>query len=317
VRRLSLAQQLVLVVALAAASVAGLGTDAAGSIAAPNPITALNPDIPPEPPRKRESKVDSRVRAVIEATARGEAHGLQFAREHGFASAGRKVRVLVTSAGGLTAARDAVVSVGGHIDAEYADVVQAFVPVAALRRLADLPTVTRVSTPLVAVPDAVIDEGVAATNASAWQSAGWTGAGVKVGVIDGGFVGYTERQASGDLPSTLLTADFGCGGVATLTNHGTAVAEIVHKMAPGAQLYLICISTSVNLGQAKDYAIKSRGWEWRRSDSRGDRQKCASQRYSLGQLRRQLWDSTLERQFRRHRYRRSTEHGSAARLQLR
>src|SRR5439155_14572709 len=77
------------------------------------------------------------------------------------------------------------------------------------------------------------------------------------GVIDLGFIDYTTKQASGDLPASLATADFGCNGITNpaTTNHGTAVAEIVYKMAPGAQLYLICIATIVNLGQAKDYAI--------------------------------------------------------------
>ena len=98
---------------------------------------------------------------------------------------------------------------------------------------------------------------------------------MKVGIIDLGFIGYTAAQASGDLPPSLTTADFGCGGVATTDVHGTAVAEIVHKMAPAAELYLICIATDVNLGQAKDYAVAqgikivnhSVGWF---NSSRGD-----------------------------------------------
>jgi len=170
-------------------------------------------------------------------------------------SAGGSVRVVVTSTGPRSATRAAIAAVGELVDAEYADVVQAFVPVVAMERLADLPSVRRVSSPVVGVPDAVTDEGVGAANASAWQAAGWTGAEVKVGIIDIGFIGYTTRQASGDLPSNLITADFGCGGVATVTDHGTAVAEIVHKMAPSAQLYLICVNTTVNLGQAKDDAV--------------------------------------------------------------
>src|SRR5207253_7592530 len=121
----------------------------------------------------------------------------------------------------------------------------------ALRRLADNPAVLYVGVPITPVALAVTDEGVSATNASAWHAAGWTGAGVKIGVIDRGFVGYTTKQGSGDLPATVTTADFGCGGIATFTDHGTAVAEIVYKMAPGVQLYLICIATTVNLGQAK------------------------------------------------------------------
>src|SRR4029453_16878737 len=47
-----------------------------------------------------------------------------------------------------------------------------------------------------------------------------------------------------------------CGGTfPTSEIHGAAVAEIVYEMAPGAQLYLICIQDDVGLAQAKDYAI--------------------------------------------------------------
>src|SRR5207248_1838621 len=81
---------------------------------------------------------------------------------------------------------------------------------------------------------------------------------VKVGIIDLGFAGYTTRQASGDLPATLTTIDDCSGQFTTATDHGTAVAGIVYKMAPGAQLYLICVDTEVQLGLAKDYA-KSQG----------------------------------------------------------
>src|SRR5262249_6625232 len=59
----------------------------------------------------------------------------------------------------------------------------------------------------------------------------------------------------GDLPSNVITMDF-CGGNfnASGAEHGTAVGEIVFEMAPSAQLYLICIDTELNLGQAESYA---------------------------------------------------------------
>ena len=36
------------------------------------------------------------------------------------------------------------------------------------------------------------------------------------------------------------------------------MTEIVHEVAPGAQLYLICVNSEVTLGQAKDY-VKANG----------------------------------------------------------
>jgi hypothetical protein len=193
---------------------------------------------------------------MVDTAARsGVAVGLSAAREQDLQVSGATVQVIVAAEGGLAPARDAVRAVGGRVDAEYADLVQAYVPVGRLDELATQPQVAQVRPPATAVTASVVDEGVAETNAPSWHADGFTGAGVKVGIIDLGFIGYPAAQVSGDLPGSVTTADFGCGGVQTGTVHGTAVAEIVHKMAPDAQLYLICISSEVNLGQAKDYAI--------------------------------------------------------------
>ena len=59
--------------------------------------------------------------------------------------------------------------------------------------------------------DAVGGEEVAASLAPAWHAKGFTGKGVKVAIIDGGFVGLAERQAAGDLPASAVTQDI-CGG---------------------------------------------------------------------------------------------------------
>ena len=82
-----------------------------------------------------------------------------------------------------------------------------------------------------------------------------TGAGVKVGIIDLGFAGYQALLGS-ELPASVTTeTEAGCAGqFATDEDHGAAVAEIVHEVAPGAQLYLICISTEVDLANAEAYA---------------------------------------------------------------
>ena len=96
---------------------------------------------------------------------------------------------------------------------------------------------------------------------SAWHADGIDGAGIKIGIVDGGFRGYRERQASGDLPANLVTQDY-CGAGAfdgpDAEEHGAAVAEIVHKMAPAASLYLVCVSSVVGLGQGEQW-LKSQG----------------------------------------------------------
>lgn len=60
-----------------------------------------------------------------------------------------------------------------------------------------------------------------------------TGAGIKIGVLSDGVNSLATLQASGDLPAsvTVLSGQAGNG------DEGSAMLEIVHDLAPGAQLY--------------------------------------------------------------------------------
>lgn len=65
---------------------------------------------------------------------------------------------------------------------------------------------------------------------------GVTGAGIKVGVLSDSVDYYTNSQTTGDLgPLTILPGQSGLGGQGT--GEGTAMLEIIHDLAPGAQLY--------------------------------------------------------------------------------
>src|SRR5207253_5103718 len=58
------------------------------------------------------------------------------------------------------------------------------------------------------------------------------GSGVKIGVLSDGVTELAASQALGDLgPVTVLPGQWGSG------NEGTAMLEIIHDLAPGAQLY--------------------------------------------------------------------------------
>jgi hypothetical protein len=205
----------------------------------------------------KDSKLESSL-VAIERTAQAEsvAAALGKARDAGMSVVGAQVRVIVEASGGSLAGTETAVAVaGGTVEAGYANLVQASVPIDALKTLANDPSVAYVRPPAASTSYAVTGEGVVASGANTWQAAGVNGSGVKVGVIDFGFTGYQQRQASGDLPASLVAADF-CNGAVTApgNEHGTAVAEIVSEMAPGIQLYLLCIGGEVQLGQAKDYA---------------------------------------------------------------
>jgi subtilisin family serine protease len=166
---------------------------------------------------------------------------------------GSPVRVIVQTSGAPNLR--ALKAAGARVEAHAGGLVQAMVPVAALRRVGAVPGVLFVRRPSYQQADEIPGEEVTASNAAASIQKGWTGKGVKVAIIDSGFGGYQQRIAEGELPSNLKIADF-CGGTHFLenTNHGTAVSEIVHEMAPGAQLYLVCFETEVGFVQAEQYA---------------------------------------------------------------
>ena len=68
---------------------------------------------------------------------------------------------------------------------------------------------------------------------SARSTHGVDGTGIGIGVISNGVRTLADRQASGDLPGrvTVLPGQAGSG------DEGTAILEIVHDLAPGAELY--------------------------------------------------------------------------------
>ena len=61
---------------------------------------------------------------------------------------------------------------------------------------------------------------------------GTDGSGIKVGIISNGVDSMSSAVATGDLPSDVTVLSNAIGG-----DEGTAMLEIVHDLAPGAQLY--------------------------------------------------------------------------------
>ena len=147
----------------------------------------------------------------------------------------------------------AVRAAKGRTLATVSDAATAVVPAKSLRSLAGSPGVQSV-TPPVRARALDSSEGVHLTNADAWQAAGLDGSnqgvGVKIGIVDVGFANLATEVGAGNLPSGLTVAGDFCQDVNT-TDHGTAVTEIVHQMAPGAQLFLYCIDDDITFEQAE------------------------------------------------------------------
>lgn len=112
---------------------------------------------------------------------------------------------------------------------------------------------------LLAIYQASKNEGVKMMGADKWHAAGFRGQGVKVGVIDGGFKYYQDFLGS-TLPENLQVRDideeFGGEGTVNEDVHGTAVLEIIHSLAPEAEI--IAASIDGSDGQFKsaiDYLV--------------------------------------------------------------
>jgi hypothetical protein len=70
-----------------------------------------------------------------------------------------------------------------------------------------------------------------------WHAAGHRGRGIKVAILDSGFRGYREHLGK-DLPAKVVTRSFRADGnlEARDSQHGILCGEVVHAMAPEAEL---------------------------------------------------------------------------------
>ncbi|HJQ42819.1 MAG TPA: S8 family serine peptidase, partial [Jatrophihabitantaceae bacterium] len=196
------------------------------------------------------SESSALARARSKAVQIAHAHGAQKSRLTAAAAQLRpdktgSVRVAVSGDAGQVAA--AVRAAGGRSFGAYRGQTSVIVPKANLATLAAAPGVTSVDAAKLAY--ATDSEGVSESGASAWHTAGQTGAGTKVAVIDVGFANASAEVTAGHLgPNTHLN-NTDCSDISG-AQHGTAVAEIVQQMAPGAELFLICVASTLGFGQA-------------------------------------------------------------------
>ena len=70
---------------------------------------------------------------------------------------------------------------------------------------------------------------------------GVNGTGVKIGVLSDGVTSLATSQGLGDLPNTVVVLP----GQAGTGDEGTAMLEIIHDLAPGAELYFATAFTSI------------------------------------------------------------------------
>lgn len=153
------------------------------------------------------------------------------------------------------------------------DWIEAHVPPALLPTASELTGVRRVDTVIPPEPQSlgdVVSQGVELHQADAWHRMGYRGQGVKVGVIDSGFQGFSQLQGS-ELPRSVTARCYfedrapssrladceqaPCAEVACV--HGTAVAETVVDVAPEVELYIANPITRGDLRDAADWMVQN------------------------------------------------------------
>ncbi|MDO8472684.1 MAG: S8 family serine peptidase, partial [Dehalococcoidia bacterium] len=164
------------------------------------------------------------------------------------------VRIITRSASGKSNLAITVIKeLGGQVESTYGDLVQAVVPVSELGLLSENEAVKFVQFPSVPTP-LTVSEGASLSGAVPWHDAGLNGTGVKIGIIDIGFSGYSSLLGT-ELPAEVATHWAPSLGGPGPSSHGTASSEIVHDMAPSAQLYLANFRTEVEWGNSVNWLI--------------------------------------------------------------
>ena len=148
---------------------------------------------------------------------------------------------------------------GCEVEAVAGASVQARCPTSAISTLRTLPGIATLRAPAYASPkggpdtagpdtaEIIETEGYDLIFAQDWHAAGITGKRITVAIIDVGFDGYEDLLGT-ELPAEVET-DFRFGDPSR-SSHGTAIAEVIHDIAPDAALVLVTFATDVEFAQS-------------------------------------------------------------------
>jgi subtilisin family serine protease len=210
-----------------------------------------------QPPKTDQGKLSSELHRLVVAAERGERLG----RAHSawMDEASQRVSAVLVLAEGATRSdvEASVRAAGGAVEAASGGLVKVSLPPRSLREVSLLPSVVRMRTPFRPSPK-VSSEGADTIHAPAYRDRkGVDGTGVGVGILDVGFQ-HASTLLGTELPEDLLATDFVLERLASYDDpHGTACAEIIHDIAPGATLVLAGFEDEVTWGQAVDELVNS------------------------------------------------------------
>lgn len=249
------------------------GASGAGPAAGASALQGLAAGKTPQKGAAAALRMSTAVQRVVEArAARGARAALVEADARGMRVEGDAARVAVRAREGMREqAFAAVVAVGGRTPSVLQDVIIATIPIDRLVTLSQSPAVAVVfdpPRPHVEDVGSSVSEGRSELGVPGWAVANAehgaiTGAGIKVGVLDLGFKGYRSLLGS-ELPPESMVHTWVAGpefddefdGPAAL-EHGAGVAEIIHDVAPDAELYLAYVDDPGQIAQAVGWMVRN------------------------------------------------------------
>lgn len=226
--------------------------------------------LPPPPDHLKDvnPKLDFALQRMADIyAAEGIEKVREYAAQHMIDMKGDYVRVIAEAdSGGLgSAGLPARVSIicseikalGGRVETSYENLIQNLAHPGTIQAISRLPKVRLLRLPLKPFPMTLTSEGVAKTGAGTWQAVTSyrTTEKVKVCIFDLGFKGYASLLGT-ELPSSVTAKSFRADNdIEGNEVHGAACAEIVHDMAPDADLILVNFSTEVEHHLAVNWII--------------------------------------------------------------
>jgi hypothetical protein len=221
---------------------------------------------PPATARRGSPKLESRLAQLAEIERhQGREAAVRFAAANAIrvdAKGGIDVLIhpVASRAGGAEPAIFArVAAFGGEVRGRVGELVEARVEIGTVESLSGPPEIGWIEAAPVPVRMQTTSQGVSVTHADRIQGDGASyrpsTERIRVGVLDSGFEGY-QGLLGRELPASVTVRSFhpqGIGGGGEV--HGTACAEIVHDMAPDADLYLANFDSLSEHGQAVDWLV--------------------------------------------------------------
>ena len=274
--------------ALAVTLVAALpGVSADGGVDKNKEFGQGQEQAPPIPEKAGLSypNLGSRLDQLVASVEAGQAT-VQDAASNSPVHSGESVAVTIHLSGNVDEVVSFLEDNGGDPRNVGEDYIEAYVPVTLLGQVSEQPGVIRVQEIVPPQPVQTIQRitghGPAVHGSPAWNQAGYSGQGVKVGIIDVGFRGLTSLMGT-ELPATVQARCYTDIGVFTqnladceaaepvpdttlpecldavqrgaveVADHGTIVAESVLDIAPGVELYIAQPLSRADLQDASEW----------------------------------------------------------------